>query len=105
MTRDTYDMFDPPPRRRFGDGESARPMRDARSDLVDLTLVQHRATERAVLVSETGDEAKAQWLPISLVESVPTGRYEQILVQGRRQQAAVCVVTMPAWLARERGLV
>lgn len=62
------------------------------SDLVDLNLALHMKTERAILVSETGDEAKAVWLPLALCEVVP-----------RPRQAVV--VTLPEWLAIEKGLI
>lgn len=63
-----------------------------KSDLVDLTLHLHVMTERAVRVSETGEDAKAVWLPLSQVEVVPRPR-------------SICVVTLPEWLALEKGLI
>jgi hypothetical protein len=39
-----------------------------KSDLVDLMLTKHHQTEKDVLVSYTGEEAKAVWLPLSRVE-------------------------------------
>ncbi len=64
-----------------------------KSDLVDLTLCRHAATERAIQVSETGDRSKAVWLPLSQIEVAPTAA------------ASIVVVTLPEWLANERGLV
>jgi hypothetical protein len=69
--------------------ESAR-----KSDLVDLEMVRHHVTERAVLVSLDGDKRKAVWLPIAHVEVVC-----------KNASRAIVEVTMPEWLAVERGLV
>ena len=38
------------------------------SEVIDLTLHQHAETEKAYLVSEDGDRAKAVWLPKSQCE-------------------------------------
>jgi hypothetical protein len=62
------------------------------SDLVDLTLQLHAGTPKAVLVSGDGDKAKAIWLPLSQVEI-------------ERKSAGVVIVTLPEWLATQRGLV
>ncbi|MFN8682800.1 hypothetical protein ACDP63_16900 [Paracoccus sp. P2] len=62
-----------------------------KSDLVDLTLQIHARTERAILVSDDGDREKAVWLPLPHIEVAPRGRHH--------------VVTMPEWLAIDRGLV
>jgi hypothetical protein len=64
----------------------------AKSDLVDLTMQLHAETEKAVLVSDDGEEAKAIWLPLSQVEI-------------ERKAKGVVVVTLPEWLATQRGLV
>lgn len=63
-----------------------------KSDLVDLTLFQHAITERAIRVSDTGEDAKAVWLPLAHceVEKRPRG---------------IVVVTCPEWLALDRGLI
>lgn len=63
-----------------------------KSDLIDLTLQLHHRTERAILVSDDGDRDKAAWLPLAQVE-----------VQS--QPRGIVVVTMPEWLAIDRGLV
>lgn len=61
------------------------------SDLIDLEMHLHHATERAVLVSDDGDKAKAVWLPLSQVEVAP-------------RTGATVTVTCPEWLAIEKGL-
>ncbi|MER9182954.1 hypothetical protein [Mesorhizobium sp. M0767] len=67
-------------------------MTSGRSDLIDLTLAQHAITGRAVRVSETGDDAKAVWLPLSECEVV-------------KKPGGFVVVTMPEWLAHSKGLI
>ena len=61
------------------------------SQLVDMTVHLHQETEMAVFVSDTADEADAVWLPRSKIEIVKSGD--------------VYEVTLPEWLAIERGLV
>lgn len=62
-----------------------------KSDLVDVTVQIHAHTNRAILVSDDGDRERAVWLPLAHVEVTPKGRHH--------------VVTMPEWLAIDRGLV
>ncbi len=64
----------------------------SKSDLIDLTMQLHAETERAVRVSDDGDDKKAVWLPLSQVEVF-------------RKAKGIVVVTMPEWLAIQRGLV
>lgn len=64
-----------------------------KSDIIDLTLEILRETERAVHVHD-GDEKKAVWLPKSQIEVDTTG-----------QKPGVVVVTLPQWLARDKGLI
>jgi hypothetical protein len=63
-----------------------------KSDLVELTLRLHHITDRAILVSEDGNENKAKWIPLSQceVETKPKG---------------IVIVTMPEWLATDKGFV
>ena len=69
-----------------------------RSDLVDLTLREHARTKLAILVSDDGEEKSAVWLPLSQIEVVP-----------RRQRpwraSGIVLVTLPSWLALDKGLV
>lgn len=62
-----------------------------RSDIIDLTVDLHHETDRAVLVSDTGDKEDAVWLPLSQIEIEPDG--------------GTHVVSLPEWLASEKGLV
>lgn len=61
--------------------------------LTDITVQLHQETQRAILVSDDGDLEKAVWLPKSQVEFV------------EKAGSDVIEVTLPEWLATERGLV
>jgi len=63
-----------------------------KSDLVDLDVALHAITEKAVRVSLTGEDEKAVWLPLSQAEVLKRSR-------------GTAVVTLPEWLAREKGLI
>lgn len=113
MSRDAFDRFQPRERGLFGDNEQAeapgrgpRPRVTNASDLVDITLVLHHQTDRAVLVSITGEEARAVWLPKSRIEVERTGGG----IVGTRKDGAqmsleTVVVTVPEGLAKDKGLL
>ncbi len=63
-----------------------------RSDLVDIEVQLHHKTDKAVLVSDDGDRSQAVWLPLSQVEFEPT-------------KNGAGIVTLPEWLATEKGLI
>lgn len=63
-----------------------------KSDLVDLTMQLHVETAKAVLVSDDGEKQNAVWLPLSQIEI-------------EKQRNGVVIVTLPEWLAIEKGLV
>lgn len=65
-----------------------------RSTLVDVTVqIHHRPTNgRAILVSDDGDVKRAVWLPLSQIEIE--------IIRGDTAE-----VTMPEWLAQEKGLI
>jgi hypothetical protein len=63
-----------------------------KSDLTELELQLHHETDRAILVSDDGDAANGCWLEKSVVEFEKKGNWRVI-------------VTLPEWLAIERGLV
>lgn len=95
MSRDSYDRFQPRERGLFGDNEYRRDdVRVTKSDLVDLTLTFRMERPLAIAVSDPAAAANAPmiWLPKSQCEF-------------ERKSATVVVVTMPQWLAREKGLV
>ena len=61
--------------------------------LVDLTLTEHARTEKAILVSETGDTHTAVWLPLSQIQLHRTDKY------------GIHEVVCPEWLALDKGLI
>lgn len=76
------------------------------SDLIDLPLALHHKTGKAALVSETGDAKKGKWLPLSHIEIEDTGktvRGEE--ANGQVLDVKLVTVTLPEWLAIEKGLV
>lgn len=67
--------------------------RDAR--LCDLTLYFRRETAAAICISKTDEFNSPQiWLPKSQIE------YEF-----DRGSSTIVIVTLPEWLAREKGLI
>lgn len=62
-----------------------------RSNIIDVTVQLHHETDKAVLVSETGDKKDAVWLPKSQVEIEAEG--------------GAHTVTLPEWLALDKGLI
>lgn len=72
--------------------------------LTDLTVCLHHETDKAVLVSETGDGMKAVWLPKSQCEVERTGKTTKAKSASGEKVWPVVVVTMPEWLAINKGL-
>lgn len=62
-----------------------------RSNIIDVTVHLHHETGAAVLVSDTADPKDAVWLPKSQIEIEADGGEH--------------VVTLPEWLAQEKGLI
>ena len=81
-----------PAARASGREANSRMEVDMTDELFDATMILHHETERAILVSDDGDEERAVWLPKSQVE------YE--VTRGN-----VVEVTMPSWLAVSKGIV
>lgn len=63
-----------------------------KSNLIDVEVSELRRSERAVLVTEDGDTENAVWLPLALVELSPI-------------KPGICMLTLPEWLALEKGLI
>src|SRR5688572_5577974 len=108
MTRDTFDMFAKPDRGRFGEcGNDAVTGNDSvRSNLCDIDSVVHHGTDKALLVSIDGREAKAVWLARSRIETEhKTTRVEGERRDGRTREFATATVTLPSGLAKEKGLI
>ena len=63
-----------------------------RSNIIDIDVSIEARTEKAVL-AHTGDKSKAAWLPLSQIEISETGFPE------------IWTVTLPEWLALDKGLI
>lgn len=102
--RDAFDMFQDKNRGRFGDSESEsiRGNDSVRSNVVDVAMVIHDERPKSLLASSNGDIARAVWLPKSQVEIEETGALERKR-NGRTAQPAI--ITLPNWLAKEKGLI
>jgi len=64
-----------------------------KSDLVDVAVCRMAETANAILVSETGEKDDAVWLPKSQCEIENDGH------------ANFITVTLPQWLAKDKGLI
>ena len=63
----------------------------SKSDLIDVAVQLHHETEKAWLVSDDGDKAKAVWIPKSQAEIEPKG--------------SAHILTLPEWLANDKRLI
>lgn len=73
---------------------------------VGLELVQHYDTGSALLLSETGEEPKAVWIPRSQVRIQPHDKsVAGFKKDGQRVVLPIVTVTMPEWLAKRKGLI
>ena len=64
------------------------------TDKVEATVILHKETEKALLVSETEDSEKF-WLPKSQIEVLKTTAGEFDVIE----------ISLPEWLAKKSGLV
>jgi hypothetical protein len=69
-----------------------------KSDLIDVTVQMHAETEKAVLVSDDGDKSKAIWIPKSQCEV----EFDPSM---KERGKGIATLTLPTWLAKERGLI
>lgn len=100
--RDTYDLFQKPDRGRFGEELGV----DGESESFTAMMFFHHDTTHANLVSETGEERHAVWIPKSKAVLRRTGKSGQgYKANGQAVTLPMVSVSMPEWLAREKGLV
>jgi hypothetical protein len=59
---------------------------------VDVIIIRDEDSDLAILVSETGDKENAVWLPRSQIEYVT-------------DRNGHTTVTLPEWLAQDKGLI
>lgn len=90
----TRDLFD-----QFNDEESSDDSEDIKTET--LTLVIHDELNTVIRVSETG-EGRIIVLPRKSIKIEPTGRRIDVL---GKPKLAIAEVTMPVWLAKDRGLI
>ena len=64
-----------------------------RSNIIDVDVEVLHSTDKAVLV-HTGNKESAVWLPFSQIEIEPNGAFDGIET-----------VTLPEWLALDKGLI
>lgn len=64
-----------------------------KSNVIDIDVEVTHRTEKAFLV-HLGDKEQAVWLPLSQIEIEPNGAFDGIET-----------VTLPEWLALEKGLI
>ena len=64
-------------------------------DYVTISVHVHHKTLRAVFVSDTGDEQDAVWIPLSVLLNEPQ---DIVLLED-------CEITLPEYIAVERGLI
>ena len=62
-----------------------------KSDLIDIEVCIHYETDKAILVSIDGEKENSKWLPKSQIEIHKEGNKTEI--------------TLPEWLAKDRGLI
>lgn len=62
-----------------------------KANLLDVEVYLHAETDKAVRVSDDGDNESAVWLPKSQIEIV--------------HHKGTIIVTLPEWLAVDKGLV
>lgn len=58
---------------------------------IELSLKLHFETDRAIHASDDGNRSNAVWLPRSQIEI--------------EERGDIILVTMPEWLAKEKGLI
>ena len=63
-----------------------------KSNVIDMDLHIHARTEKAIKVSDDGDRDNAVWLPLSEIEI-------------HRTVGTIIEITLPEWLALDKGLI
>jgi hypothetical protein len=71
------------------------------NDLHDIELYLHWETDAALLVSDTGIEEQAVWMPKSKIEFEKIGAS----AAGPNRSLASVKVTAPEWLLVKKGLL
>ena len=99
---------------KMGGGRGREPERIADDDrgssqkarLHDFAMTLHYDTGKAVLVSDNGEESKAVFLPRSVIEIFDNGKTGPAVNRhGESIVLPIVIVTVPEWLARDKGLI
>lgn len=75
---------------------------------ITITLAIHAAPEggKAILASTDGEEARAKWLPRSLIfDREGKGETQAVRRDGQITRVALVEITLPEWKAEELGWV
>jgi hypothetical protein len=101
MSRDLFDLMG---------GDDADTSRNgelpAQHDKVELEMVLHYDTGKAVQVSDTGEEARAVWLRKSQIQMNASGKkVPSVKKDGQRVVLPVVTINIPEWLAKNKGLI
>lgn len=101
MIRDLFETFEDNDASRGCNGELP-----ARRDNIELEMVLHYDTGKAIQVSDTGEEARSVWLPKSQIEIDSTGKkVPSIKKDGQHVILPVVSIRLPEWLAKNKGLI
>jgi hypothetical protein len=68
----------------------------ADDETAELTLKQHHSTDKAYLLSDSGDEKDAKWVPKSQVVGEP---------EVKNAKKGVFEFTIKTWIAKKNGWV
>jgi hypothetical protein len=63
------------------------------NDLVEVEVYKHHATDKAIKVSLDGEDSNAVFVPISKIEEM------------KPKSHGILMITLPEWMAIEKGLV
>ena len=63
------------------------------NDLVRVWVIQHQETDKAIMVSDDGDDGNAVWIPKSQVQQM-----EEV-------SGDIIEIEIPEWLAEREGLI
>lgn len=118
MIRDTFDMFQEPERGRFGDNELASEQSTSSpNDYGPVECALWHETPKAILVSIGREESGAVWISKFKKDGTPLATYTRRSIHGaggfrgctkhngHSVRLPVIAVTVPEWLAKEKGLV
>jgi len=98
MSRDQFSFF----------GDDEQPTRNGgiSSSSIDLEMVLHYDTGKAVQVSDTGEEKRAVWLAHKHILINRNGReVPAVKRDGQHTILPVVTITIPEWLAKKEGLI